>query len=216
MKEVNYALPLWLFPTDAGLLASGKSERIPNLSADFLKALASKLDMVKASPESTFAYIYAVLYAPSYRIRYAEFLRRDFPRVPLPEDAAHFQQLAALGHELIELHLLRRALPAITGYPKAGSNRVDKIEFTADPDSAEYGRVQINAEQYFEGMPRRVWEYTIGGYQVPQKWLKDRKGRLLTFDELQHYSRVVAALNDTMRLQAAIDEAISGVRIAGA
>ena len=114
----------------------------------------------------------------------------------------------ALGRELIDLHLLSRSLPAITGYPKAGSNRVDKIEFSPDSINPEQGRVQINAEQYFEGMPRRVWDYTIGGYKVAHQWLKDRKGRLLTFDELQHYGRIVVALNDTIRLQAEIDAAI--------
>ena len=135
-------------------------------------------------------------------------MRRDFPRVPITSDPALFKKLVELGQELIELHLLRRALPAITGYPKAGSNRVDKIEFRPDPDNPEKGRVQINAEQYFEGMPRPVWEYMIGGYQVANKWLKDRKGRLLTFDELQHYGRVVAALNETIRLQGEIDTTI--------
>ena len=98
--------------------------------------------------------------------------------------------------------------------PKAGSNRIDKIEFRPDPDNPENGRVHINAEQYFERMPRPVWDYMAGGYQVANKWLKDRKGRLLTFDELQHYGRVVAALNQTIRLQAEIDAAI-GNSLAG-
>ena len=84
---------------------------------------------------------------------------------------------------------------------------MDKVEFKPDSDNAEQGRVQINTEQYFENMPRCVWEYAIGGYQVAHKWLKDRKGRLLTFDELQHYGRVVATLNDTIRIQAEIDVA---------
>jgi Type ISP C-terminal specificity domain len=121
---------------------------------------------------------------------------------------ALFKKLVLLGQELIELHLLRRALPVITGYPKAGSNRIDKIEFRPDPHDPEKGRVQINAEQYFERMPRPVWEYKIGGYQVANKWLKVRKGRLLTFDELQHYGRVVAVLDETIRLQGEIDTTI--------
>lgn len=107
------------------------------------------------SPEDVFAYIYAILFSPGYRAHYADFIRRDFPRIPLTGSPALFQQLAALGRELIELHLLRHHLPAITGYPEAGSNRVDQIEFRPDPDDPEQGRVQINAEQYFEGMPRR-------------------------------------------------------------
>ena len=187
-------IPLWLYQKDDANLLYGENSRIPNMDSDFLCALHDKLKS-EPTPEDIFAYLYAVLYAPSYRTRYAEFLRRDFPRVPITSDPALFKKLVALGQELIELHLLRRVLPAITGYPKGGSNRIDKIEFRPDPDNPEKGRVQINAEQYFEGMPRPVWEYMIGGYQVAHKWLKDRKGRLLTFDELQHYGRVVAALN---------------------
>src|SRR6516225_518212 len=167
---------------------------MPNIADDFIKTLRSAIG-VSPSTEQIFSYIYAMLCAPGYRTRYAEFLRRDFPRVPITSDPALFKKLALLGHELIELHLLRRALPAITSYPKAGSNRVEKIEFKPEPDNPEQGRVHINATQYFDKMPKAVWEYTIGGYQVANKWLKDRKGRLLTFDELQHYGRVVAALN---------------------
>jgi len=203
-------IPLWIYQNyENDLLGDKGIGKKPNLAPEFIEALREKLGGEGTSPESVFSYVYAVLYSPGYRTRYADFLRRDFPRIPLPSTPDLFRQLAALGHELIELHLLRRPLPVITGYPKAGSNRVDKIEFRPDSENPEQGRVQINAEQYFEGMPRRIWEYTIGGYQVAHKWLKDRKGRLLTFDELQHYGRVIAALNDTIRLQAEIDTAIS-------
>lgn len=208
IKEVNYALPLWIFPKQGALLDTDKVERFSNLAADFLGAMSDNLGGLKPSPEDVFSYIYAVLYSPGYRTRYGDFLRRDFPRIPLTGDVGLFQRLAKLGHELIDLHLLRQHLPAITGYPKAGSNRVNKIEFRPDPDNAERGRVQINADQYFEGMPRRIWEYKIGSYQVPYQWLKDRKGRLLTFDELQHYAQVIAVLGETIRLQAEIDMAI--------
>jgi predicted helicase len=209
MKEVNYALPLWIFSTRGDLLNTGRVERFPNLASDFLSALSKNLGGLNPSPEHAFAYIYAILYAPNYRARYDEFLRRDFPRIPLTSNPKIFKKLVALGQEMIDLHLLHSPLPAITSFPKAGSNHVHKIEFRADPKNSERGRVQINAEQYFEGVPRRVWEYTIGGYQVAHKWLKDRKGRFLTFDELQHYGHVVATLNATIRLQADIDAAIT-------
>jgi predicted helicase len=149
-------IPLWIYQ-DANLLA-GEISRMPNLDSNFLCALHDNLKGVESTPEDIFAYLYAILYAPSYRTRYAEFLRRDFPRVPITSDPALFKKLVELGQQLIELHLLRRTLPAITGYPKAGNNRVDKIEFRPDSDNPEKGRVQINAEQYFEGMPRPVWE----------------------------------------------------------
>ena len=209
IKEVNYALPLWIYPKQGSLLNNDSDERSSNLAADFSKALSNTIGGLTSSPEDVFGYIYAVLYSPKFRARYVDFLRRDFPRIPLPANFGVFQHLAGLGQELIELHLLRRLPSVITGYPKAGSNRVDKIEFRADKDKPGQGRVQINTEQYFEGMPRYIWEYKIGGYQVSYQWLKDRKGRLLTFDELQHYGRVVAALNDTVRLQTEIDTMIA-------
>ncbi|MEK6708929.1 MAG: type ISP restriction/modification enzyme, partial [Pseudomonadota bacterium] len=128
-------------------------------------------------------------------------LKRDFPRIPLTSDHALFKRLVELGQQLIELHLMRRHAAAICRYPVAGSNRMDKVEFRE-------GRVYINAEQYFDGVPQAVWDYHIGGYQVAAKWLKDRKGRLLSFDDLQHYQRVIAALAKTICLQAQIDAAI--------
>lgn len=202
-------IPLWRYKSsEADMFEGSGLERLRNVSPEFLTAMDRKIGHGKVSPESIFAYVYAVLYSPGYRKRYAESLRRDFPRVPFTDDLDLFQQLAELGQEVIELHLLRKILPFITDYPKAGSNRVDKIEFKPDSDHPEQGRVQINAEQYFDRMPKAVWEYVIGGYQVAQKWLKDRKGRLLTFGELQHYGRVIAVLNDTIRLQAEIDRAI--------
>ncbi|HVB33945.1 MAG TPA: type ISP restriction/modification enzyme [Patescibacteria group bacterium] len=207
-REINYIFPLWLYPENGGLLESGAPAAVPNLAQEFLAALGRCLKGVPLSPDDIFAYIYAILYSQTFRIRYADFLRRDFPRIPLTGKLALFRQLAALGHDLIDLHLLRCPLPAITGYPKAGSNRVDKIEFRPDPVNPGQGIVQINVEQHFEGMPLRVWEYTVGGYQVAHKWLKDRKGRLLTFDELSHYGQVIAALAETIRLQKEIDMAI--------
>ena len=214
-RGIQVQMPLWLYPENRGLLKSGPSARVPNLAPDFLAAMKDCLSGAPFSPEDIFAYIYAMLYSPAYRMRYADFLRRDYPHIPLTGSLPLFQKLAALGHELIDLHLLRRPLSAITGFPKTGSNRVDKFEFKSDPENPEQGRVQINAEQYFEAIPKSVWEYIIGGYPVAHKWLKDRKGRLLTFDELQHYGRVIAALNDTIRLQAEIDAAIGSWPLRG-
>jgi predicted helicase len=208
-------IPLWIYHNSKSDLFGHKDEgKTANLSTDFIHYLCKNTGKEGSSPEAIFAYVYAVLYSPGYRKRYADSLRRDFPRIPFTGSLALFQQLAALGRELIDLHLLHRSLPVITAYPKAGSNRVDKIDFRPDRDIPEQGRVQINSVQYFEGMPTEVWEYTIGGYQVANKWLKDRKGRLLTFDELQHYGRVIAVLSDTIRLQTEIDAVIGDWPIA--
>lgn len=159
-------------------------------------------------PEDVFYYAYAVFYSPGYRARYAQFLKTDFPRLPLTGQRPLFAQLARLGQALVALHLMKSKAPEVCSYPVAGDNRVDKVSFEAASPTAQTGQVFINATQHFAGVPRAVWNYQIGGYQVAHKWLKDRKGRLLTFADLQHYSQVIAALERTMALQAEIDGAI--------
>jgi len=103
---------------------------------------------------------------------------------------------------------LMEHLPKLeTRYPEAGDNTVDAVRYT-EPTSGVRGRVWINQTQYFDNVPPEVWDYHIGGYQVCQKWLKDRKGRQLSYDDLTHYRGIVAALARTIELQAAIDDAI--------
>ena len=170
------------------------------------------------TPEDIFRYIYAIFHAPAYRSRYAEFLKMDFPRVPITSDPALFRQLAALGVELVTLHLLDAdAAPAllkpITRYPVGGDSTVEKGHPRYDE---AHRRVYISKDnvqtgkqgQYFEGVPPEVWDFQVGGYQPCQKWLKDRVGRQLTYDDLTHYQRIVVALNETIRLMAEIDAAI--------
>lgn len=200
----SHVLPLWLYPND-DLLNAGVPKRIPNIAPNFTEKLAEIVGE-EAAPEVIFAFIYAVLYSPHYRQRYGEFLRRDFPRIPLPHDPAQFKALADLGKELIDLHLQRTTPKLITNYPEPGDNRVEKVDFRPSDKEPSRGRVKINDKQYFEGVPAVVWEYTIGGYQVAQKWLKDRKGRPLTFNELQAYGNIVAALAETICIQKKIDE----------
>ncbi|MFN3689507.1 MAG: type ISP restriction/modification enzyme, partial [Fimbriimonadales bacterium] len=170
--------------------------RRENLSARFLEALR-----LEASPEQVLAYIYAVLHAPLYRARYAEFLRRDFPRIPLPPSREAFEQLAALGQELIQLHLLEHRdleVPQCK-FPVAGDGRVERVR-------REGEQVWINATQYFEPVPESAWAFRVGGYPVCEKWLSDRKGRVLSFEEVRTYQRIVTALAQTVELQAVIDE----------
>ena len=109
----------------------------------------------------------------------------------------------------LELHLFRSAAPIITSYPKAGSNCVDKVEFKPDATDPTCGYVFINDVQCFDGVPLTVWEYTIGGYRVAHKWLKDRKGRLLTFDELKIYGNIIGTLAETIRIQREIDATLA-------
>ncbi len=171
------------------------------------------------------AYAYAVFHAPTYRERYAEFLKIDFPGLPLTSNVELFWRLVALGNALIDLHLLSPDAPARrdvgrVSFPEPGSNRVKGRggfpkfipageSRTKPGEVAERNRVYINLEQYFGGVPRDVWEFQIGGYQVLHKWLKDRKGRVLSYEELQHYRRIVVALQETMDLMERIDATIA-------
>jgi hypothetical protein len=158
-----------------------------------------------------------------YRRRYAEFLKIDFPRVPLTSDVALFRSLCGLGQELVGLHLLEfplayqeraaeRGAPGVGGevrYPIAGDNRVEKgYPKYIPPKDDQPGRVNINNSQYFEGVAPEVWGFYVGGYQVCDKWLKDRQGRQLSYDDLTHYQKMMAALHQTIELMAKIDSAI--------
>lgn len=227
--------PLYLYPTDDTRKQTSlfdvspwppdiaNNGRVPNLAPAFVEDMAQTLGLtfqpfpaVAASPdaftpEDIFHYIYAIFHSPTYRARYAEFLKIDFPRMPLTSDAALFRRLCALGQELVALHLLET--PAvqqfITRYPIAGDDTVAKgyPKYTP-PIGQEAGRVYINKTQYFSGIAPELWEFQIGGYQVLDKWLKDRRGRVLSYEELTHYQKTAVALQQTMTLMEQIDEAI--------
>jgi REP element-mobilizing transposase RayT len=170
-------------------------------------------------PEDVFHYIYAIFHSPTYRQRYAEFLKIDFPRVPLTSDRELFRRLCALGRELVGLHLLDSPAVSnlITRYPIPGDHPVEKghpkYVPPGEPEPGtgkplEHGRVYINKTQHFEGVPPEVWEFHVGGYQPMEKWLKDRRGRALSYEDLQHYQNIAVALKETIRLMAEIDGAI--------
>ncbi|MDO8369329.1 MAG: type ISP restriction/modification enzyme, partial [Candidatus Nitrotoga sp.] len=220
IKEVNYLFPLYLYTspkTDLfdDIAAGG---RRPNLAPEFIADFSARLqldfvpdgcgDLRKTyGPEDVFHYAYAVFHAPTYRSRYAEFLKGDFPRLPLTRDVALFRSLCASGKELVALHLMEKLPKLETRYPEAGDNMVDAVRYT-EPANGVPGRVWINQTQYFDNVPPEVWGYHIGGSQACQKWLKDRKGRQLSYDDLTHYRGIVAVLARTIELQAEIDEAI--------
>jgi predicted helicase len=212
-----YIFPLYAYPTKGEMQFEGGNRR-PNLSPEFIKAVSDKLRLtfvedgrgdIKQTfgPEDILNYAYAIFHSPTYRSRYTEFLRIDFPRLPLTSDKELFKALAAKGAELVSLHLMES--PAlnnlITRYPIAGSNTVEKVSYDDNNQ-----RVYINKTQYFAGMLPEIWTFHIGGYQVAQKWLKDRKGRTLTYDELTHYQKVIVALKETIRLMTEIEALIPG------
>jgi predicted helicase len=152
------------------------------------------------TPLDILDYIYAVLHSPHYRETYKEFLKTDFPRVPYPENPDDFWRLVEHGRELRQYHLLEHEnLEKSTMlYQGAGDNTLLK------PDYKD-GRVYINAAQYFDAVPQNVWEFWIGGYQPAQKWLKDRKGRILSFDDIRHYQRILSSIAATTTIMADID-----------
>lgn len=212
-------LPLYTYPENTAQIKfeyTNANVRIPNLNQTIISQLAEGLDLKftneKNEIEGTFApidildYIYAVLHSPKYRETYREFLKIDFPRVPYPNDQAKFWELVRLGGELRQLHLLESEVVdnRITTYPEDGNNVVDKPRFDL-ADGATAGRVWINGEQYFDGVPVVAWEFFIGGYQPAQKWLKDRKGRELSFDDILHYQKIIVALMETDRLMKEVD-----------
>jgi predicted helicase len=212
--DINTLFPLYLYPNGElpESLFDYENERRPNLASGFIDAFAKRLkmrftpdgvgDMKKTlGPEDVFYYLYAVFHSPTYRSRYREFLKVDFPRVPVTSKAGLFRALRNLGCRLVELHLLENPVPLITKYRVQGDNRVEGVSY-AD------GRVWINKTQCFEDVPREVWEFRIGGYQVCEKWLKDRKGHMLSYDDYRYYQQIVCALAGTIRIMAQIDAAI--------
>jgi predicted helicase len=205
-KDNCYFFPLYLYASESeGKLLRKtvqETKRIPNFTSEFLQAVKGCLGS-EPELEEIFKYIYAILYSPAYRKRYQEFLKIDFPRIPLPSNLEVFQKLSSLGKELVELHLLRHSSLDKTeiGFPKGDTNNVEKVFY-----DEKTNRVYINKEQYFERIPEEVWEYQIGAYQVMEKYLKDRKGRKLSLEEINHYMKVEKALRLTIELQTKIDE----------
>jgi len=216
-KEGNYDFPLYLYPAEGEMQFDGGRRR-PNLNPEFIKVVSEKLGLTFVEdgrgdleqtfgPEDIFNYAYAVFHSPTYRTRYAEFLKMDFPRLPLTSDKALFKALAEKGAELVSLHLMESSTldTPITKYPITGSNEVEKLSYDDNNQ-----RIYINKTQYFEGVPPKVWNFHIGGYQVCEKWLKDRKGRTLTYDDRVHYQKIIVVLKETLRLMEEIDELIPG------
>lgn len=212
MKEINYVFPLYLYPQiNSQQTIVPSIERIPNLKVEIVSRIANKLSLTftneKENAKDTFApidildYIYAVLHSPSYREKYKEFLKIDFPRVPYPKDQNTFWKLVKLGGEIRQIHLLEsRAIEKyITQYPIDGNNVVTKLKY-------QEGKVYINDTQYFANVPDVAWNFYIGGYQPAQKWLKDRKDRKLEFDDILHYQKIIVALTETDRLMQEIDK----------
>lgn len=186
----GYVFPLYLYTT----AIDGTEEKVPNLNHEEWQKFNDAVGR-DTTPEELLHYIYGVLHSPTYRERYKEFLKIDFPRIPLPQSEEEFNRLAGYGRQLIDLHLMRNAntWQIQAQYNVSGSNTVELLRYVD-------GNVWINSEQYFGNVPEEAWNAYIGGYQPAQKWLKDRKGRTLAFDDIRHYLRIIHALSETQRI----------------
>jgi predicted helicase len=237
-KGNDYLFPLYLYPDDKNkdLFETGQ-ERTPNLNMEIVNQIATGLGLSFSplTPEGGITrvattpplgaggllpidildYIYAVLHSPTYREKYKEFLKIDFPRVPYPKDQATFWQLVKLGSELRQIHLLESSIVEkyITQYPEDGDNVVTKPRYEINPNPDRVlnpvwvvGKVHINETQYFNNVPEVAWNFYIGGYQPAQKWLKDRKDRELSYEDILHYQKIIVALSETDRIMKEIDE----------
>ncbi|OFX18083.1 MAG: DNA methyltransferase [Bacteroidetes bacterium GWA2_31_9] len=224
----TYSFPLYLYPENDNEDFYGKKDRMPNLNMAIVEQIAEKLGLqftpekdltgfenllglsVKFAPIDILDYIYAVLHSPTYREKYKEFLKIDFPRVPYPKDVATFWQLVKLGGEIRQIHLLEspKVEEYITQYPEDGDNVVIKPNFVKvqNFDKVIVGNVFINETQYFANVPELAWSFYIGGYQPAQKWLKDRKNRKLSFEDILHYQKIIVALTETDRIMREIDK----------
>jgi len=275
--DQNYFFPLYLYQKDnseRGLLCHSRENgnpektreldsclrrndtilnRTSNINPEFLKVIKESLGYEPA-PEDIFYYIYAVLYSPTYRKKYQEFLKIDFPKIPLPNQIASqnviardvvpkqsqreilcfsqndsekearkkrtasdlFKNVSFLGKRLVDLHLLKDTQAKACGYselliqdselkigyPIQGNDKVEKVKYLN-------GRIYINKEQYFENIHEDVWNYHIGSYQVLEKFLKDRKGRTLSLDEIQRYLKIIFSISSTLGIQKEIDKIIT-------
>ena len=214
----SFLFPLYTYPNDS---QSEKrlttfDTRSANLSAKFVHRVSALLgvrwtcdgsgDLLHTiGPEDIFHYSYAVFYSPAYRSRYAEFLKIDFPRLPLTGNVELFRTLTRLGGELVALHLLEslKLEKPLTTYTGPANPEVEKISYARD--TVWLDKAQTRG---FRGVPEAVWSFHIGGYQVCDKWLKDRKGRTLSKEDIAHYHKIVVALSETIRLMKEIDEVI--------
>ena len=212
VKDGSSVFPLYRYPTTQAEKAMGMN-RTSNLSPSFLAKIQQNLGY-QPTPEAIFHYIYAIFHSPTYRSRYAEFLKIDFPRVPLTSDDNLFKQLATLGEKLVNLHLMKSIETGRGGDWESGLSGNSSAAVGAGYPKYESGKVTINKQgEGFIDVPEAVWKFHVGGYQVCHKWLKDRKGRVLSAEDIAHYQGIVGALGETIEVMDAIDVAIPGFPI---
>ncbi|HPO63055.1 MAG TPA: N-6 DNA methylase [Candidatus Kapabacteria bacterium] len=204
----TYIAPLYIYNSNGNSDQNGNDylfkdqQKKDNFSKEFHKFLKEN-KLSDFTPEQILGYIYAILFSPTYREKYFEFLKIDFPKILFTKDKVLFEKLSELGTELIENHLLKRDYPKneMPVFAVAGNNEVKQISY-----NEELQRLYINKTQYFENFLKSVWEYEIGGYLVFDKYLKARKEMELSYNEINHIKKVAASISKTIELQQNIDD----------
>ncbi|MBU4306929.1 MAG: N-6 DNA methylase [Candidatus Aminicenantes bacterium] len=222
----DYVFPLYLYPPSDQLNLLDKKNLKPNLSPKFIKIFCEKLKLnfivendgnlkETFNSKDLFYYAYCVFHSPVYRTRYKENLKREFPRLPLIANLELFRSLIRFGNELVALHLLESPEldNFITTYNGPKNPKVERVNWSEntvwlDTATTKKGQPAIPGTIGFRGVPEAAWNFHIGGYQVCEKWLKDRKGRTLSIDDIAHYQKIVVALNETIHLMEEIDKVI--------
>jgi len=214
----TYVFPLYLYgkyplkgvlPGQKRLMSIGQTEldeqegnRKSNIKSEVIKN-SSDIYKKKIAPEEIFYYVYGILYSNTYRKKYQEFLKIDFPKIPFTSDYKLFKKVANFGKELVDLHLLKssKLQKLVVKFPITGDRRIKKRDY-----NEKEKRIYINEKQYFDGVESEIWNYYIGGYQVLDKWLKDRTGKVLSREDVNHFLKVISALKYTIDLQKEIDK----------
>jgi type I restriction-modification system DNA methylase subunit len=221
--------PLWVKDSSRGLIEGGDYGR-SNISERFQAHLRQKLGSENITPEDVLHYIYAILHSPTHRSMFGGNMQDDFPRVPLTTDRALFRTLCHLGANLVALHLLEDDYADASWNTdsggKAENNEIRLVDTSPlasdvvrfhDAGSKQVakgfpkyddGKVHINPASYFDGVSEAVWNFHVGGYQVAHKWLKDRRERTLSPDDITHYTRTCHALASTLEHMSLVDEVV--------
>lgn len=190
----SYISPLYSFLETDNSLDNDEKSTVPNYRKDIVETIESRISK-KIEPMELFDYVYGMLNYPVYINKFKEFLKVDFPRIPYPKNLDEYNRISEIGGKLRKLHVMENSSdwPVSVGYPITGSDLVEKIEYR------DY-RLYINDNQFFDNIPENVFNYFIGGYQPAQKWLKDRKGQKLTFEDIRHYQEIIYSLSETNKI----------------
>ena len=208
---LSYIAPIYIYKINDDINYSSGNEFLfkgedkkDNFSNNFRKYFKS-IYKQKYTPENILGYIYAILHSPTYRTKYIEFLKIDFPRIPFTAYENLFKKLSDIGFELIEHHLLKKEYrPSISKfYGETDNYKVEKVEY----DEKEM-KVSINKDRYFQPVPVDIWNFYIGGYQVLDKWLKERKKHEISLsgEDIHHFIKVVNVIDHTIKTMQKIDE----------